>query len=307
MPRLIDDIRASGRFGQPWFVARHREQAWARNAQIISQMLSDPQLPVILIDNVAEYLYKGSDQEYWSLDKDFPNLAPPYPQFWVEHKMVTEIHSKECGTSNVSALVPKGRIGILITAVDPKEATGEGIPENARWILWCELFVDYGRRDAPVDGPHGSIFLVIDSEGRAIDKPWMQAYTADGDHDIMKAFITWLHPAFLAISFMHCKNVVVENNEVPKPLAKKYRERHGGVQPTRYKTLVIEPLKQILKREGRSHEVGLAKAMHICRGHFRDYRQGAGLFGKYHQLVWTPSVIRGTKGTQAPREVEVKV
>src|SRR5262249_4788384 len=25
------------------------------------------------------YLYLGTDQEYWALDKDFPNIAPPWP------------------------------------------------------------------------------------------------------------------------------------------------------------------------------------------------------------------------------------
>jgi hypothetical protein len=48
--------------------------------------------------------------------------------------------------------------------------------------------------------------------------------------------------------------------------------------------------------------------MHICRGHFRDYREGKGLFGKYKQLVWTPMTVRGTRGKDAPaREIEIKV
>jgi hypothetical protein len=37
---------------------------------------------------------------------------------------------------------------------------------------------------------------------------------------------------------------------------------------------VIEPLRQILRTQGRAHEHGIAKAMHICRGHLRDYREG---------------------------------
>lgn len=97
------------------------------------------------------------------------------------------------------------------------------------------------------------------------------------------------------------------DNHTPPKLAKKYREKHG-FDPSSYKTLIIEPLKQILRREGKSDTVGVAKAMHICRGHFKDYRQGKGLFGKYHQLVWHDSLVRGTKGTKPPaREIEVKV
>jgi hypothetical protein len=99
------------------------------------------------------------------------------------------------------------------------------------------------------------------------------------------------------------------NNNVSMALAKKYMARHG-VDPTPYKTLVIEPLKQILRQEGGHQQGGnsLQKALHICRGHFRDYREGRGLFGKYHQLVWMPSLVRGTRGSKAPpREIEVKV
>ena len=70
----------------------------------------------------------------------------------------------------------------------------------------------------------------------------------------------------------------------------------------------IEPLKAILRTEGRSDQVGVQKALHICRGHFRDYREGAGLFGKYHGVFWTPQIVRGTKGTSAPpREIKIKV
>jgi hypothetical protein len=307
MPRLIDDLRApSARVAKPFFVQPHKVEAWKLIANHVHDIIMDPALPVLLIDNVANYFYE-SDQEYWDLRDDFPNLAPPYPAFWCESKLVKHIHSKECGDSDLSAMVPHGRIGMLINAVDPANAHGEGIPENARWILWCELYIDYGRRGITADGPHGSVMLCIDANGVIIDRPWMQSFAAASDADIMRSYITWFNPAFLAISFLHCHNVAVIDNHVPAPLAKKYRARHG-ISPCSYKTLVIEPLKQILKSEGRAGQIGLAKAMHICRGHFRDYREGRGLFGKYHKLVWTPAIVRGTKGKSAPaREIEVKL
>ena len=54
----------------------------------------------------------------------------------------------------------------------------------------------------------------------------------------------------------------------------------------------------------------MTRAMHICRGHFKDYRQGKGLFGRYHQLVWQPAIVRGSKSEPKPpatREYEVKL
>ena len=309
MPRLIDDLRAkSARVEKPWFVPPEKFDEWKRIARCLHESLTQPDLPVLLIDNVAEYFYT-SDQEYWDLKTDFPNLAPPYQTFWAEHKMVKKIHSKQCGDSDLSALVPHGRIGMLIHAMDPADCKGDNIPTNAKWILWCELFIDYGVRGITAQGPHGSVFLCVDAEGAIIDRPWMQTLSDAANaevNEVMKGYMTWFNPAFLAVSFLHCKNVTVIENEVPKPLAKKYRAR-TGVQPCRYKTLVIEPLKEILRTTGRSGSVGLAKAMHICRGHFKDYRQGRGLFGKYHQLVWQPSIVRGSKGAAPAREIEVKI
>lgn len=305
--RLIDDLRApSARLAKPHFVPPDKEQAWASIAKHTHNIIMSPDLPVILMDNVSKYFYE-SEQEYWDLRDDFPNLAPPYPAFWCECKMVKTIHSKEKGDTDVAALVPHGRLGVLIHGIDPASCKGEGIPANARWILWCELFIDYGQRGIAATGPHGSTFLCVDGEGAIIERPWMQSLADENDADIMKGYMTFFNPAFLAMSFLHCKNVTVEDNSVPKPLAKKYHARTGQ-WPTRYKTLVIEPLQTILRGEGRSDSVGVQKALHICRGHFRDYREGRGLFGKYHQLVWQPSIVRGTKGKSAPpREIEVKL
>ena len=87
MPRLIDDLRAGGRIAMPWFIERAKQQQWIDYAHRVNEIASDPALPILLIDNVAQYFYTGTDQEYWSLDKDFPNVAPPFPRFWCEFKM----------------------------------------------------------------------------------------------------------------------------------------------------------------------------------------------------------------------------
>jgi hypothetical protein len=308
MPRLIDDMRAEGAaWAMPHFVVRAHQAAWGQMVKRLHEVIIQPDLPVILIDNVADYYY-ASDQEFWDLREDFPNLAPPYPAFWCESKMARKIHSKECGDTDMASMIPHGRIGALIHGLDPGLCNGEGIPENTKWILWCELFIDYGMRDCTVYGPHGSIFLAIDSEGAIIQTPWIQSWGDESTGDIVQHYVTFLHPAFLAMSFLHCRNVTIVENEVDKPLAKKYFAR-TGVRPARYKTLVIEPLKQILRHAGGGQGHGnLQKALHICRGHFRDYREGRGLFGRYHQLVWTPSIVRGSRGKAAPaREIEVKL
>ena len=66
MPRLLDDIRTADRFSMPWFVAPERQDAWASMVQSLRELLLNPDLPVLLIDNVATYYFVGSDQEHWT-------------------------------------------------------------------------------------------------------------------------------------------------------------------------------------------------------------------------------------------------
>src|SRR5215831_13698249 len=111
MPRLIDDIRAQHRFEMPWFVQRQHERAWAEHCSRLLTLLEDQQLPVVLIDNVADWYY-SSEQEFWDLRKDFPNVAPPFATAWYEHKMPRTIHSREMGDSDIASLgIGKGRTG----------------------------------------------------------------------------------------------------------------------------------------------------------------------------------------------------
>ena len=306
MPRLIDDIRRLGRLGMPRFITMEPE--WEDYARRIWPVLSNREMPVIEITNVADYYYTGTDQEQWSLDRDFPNLAPPYPSFWCEYRLPRLIRSKEKGNTDVTAWVQHGRAGSFVVALKPEECKIMGtLPGGTRWILWADLFVDYGSEHGPPQGPHAPIFMPVSAEGQALGAPFAQAFTGEQSAPIFKSFMSWLHPVWLTVSFLHCKNVAVVENAVDKPLAKKFHAKHG-IWPTPFKTLVIEPLKQILRHQGNADKAGLQRAMHICRGHFKDYREGRGLFGKYHQLVWQPSIVRGSKGSKpAPREIEVKV
>ena len=308
MARLIDDLRAAKRVQAPFWLDHSRGGGWERHAARMMELIrKDTDIPVLLIDNVAEYYMSGTDQEYWDLLRDFPNLAPPFEVFWTENKIPKKIVSREYGDTDMTAhgIGPKARTGILWIAATTFK--GEGIPENVKWILMAEIFIDYDAFGKDIEGPSGTWIFMIDEHGVLVDRPVMQGFMMAEYAEMMSGWVSWMHPALLAVSFLHCKNVKLVDQEAPKPLAKKYHAR-TGVWPTPYHTLEIEPLKQILRREGRSDAVGVAKAMHICRGHFKDYREGRGLFGKYHQLVWQPSVIRGTKGDKAPpREMRIKV
>jgi hypothetical protein len=101
-----------------------------------------------------------------------------------------------------------------------------------------------------------------------------------------------LYPFWLAISFLHCKNVTTAKVDPCHPQGK--RKASMQCQRAHYHVLNIHPMREILRREGNQESTGLKQALHICRGHFRDYTQGRGLFGKHQGLYWFDQHLRGS-------------
>lgn len=66
--------------------------------------------------------------------------------------------------------------------------------------------------------------------------------------------------------------------------------------PLRFNTINIEPMRSVLRREGRSEESGLRRALHICRGHFATYTEDKPRFGRpgEHGSFWIPQHVRGS-------------
>ena len=208
MPRLIDDIRTAGRCAKPWFVSRLQLQ-WLKHSLQLTEFLADP-MPIIVADKLAAS-YFASEQERWALDRDFGDLTPAHDLFWIEYKLPRVIHSRECGDTNVARYVKNGRVGILFLAPPVANVKGEGIPAEAAWILTAEIFVDYGE-GRPIQGPHGTWFLTIDAEGKVLDRPLMQGYHDPSQNEILKSFVSWLHPALLAIPFLRARADEMEVN-----------------------------------------------------------------------------------------------
>jgi ribosomal protein S14 len=92
---------------------------------------------------------------------------------------------------------------------------------------------------------------------------------------------------------MHCRNIAINVVAPPPKLAKAARKRHG-VPLVRFRTINIEPMRQVLRTEGRSHETGIKRALHICRGHFRTYSEEKPLFGRVSGTFFIPAHARGS-------------
>lgn len=294
MSRLADRIRELGLDAVD--EALSKELQW--------RLWSD--YPIIAIDNVAHYYFEvaGKHPSEWG-PWDFPNVAPPFTSAFFEFPW-------RLAWSPANARGPQPcHVGLWMSALEIRDGIWPGgrqailddAPPDARWHVSQVSVVQYHEHRPPVGGvvlgyyvnDHGEFLqrgTDIVFRAKSV-QPRHAALSVDERRDIAEVLMRAVHyPAMLAVSFMHCKNVGQPLVEPPPKLSRAHERRHG--QPlVKYYTLQIDPMREVLKREGGSEQHGLKKALHICRGHFATYREERPLFGRVAGTVWRPMHTRG--------------
>jgi hypothetical protein len=277
----------------------------------------------IIADNATEYLFAESDQDVWRTE-DFPNLAPPMELFWMETAKPTAIRTLK-DILETNSLPPAWGVQFMgipagIDCLYAMNVPGQPKYELDRICKWWLLGMVIVERTGSSPLRIGSFSISVDKDGRAVPlKEWQKC--VDWSERQEKSAVYWQYwvssklgkekaeelsllikvladPFLLAISLMHCKNVSLIDDEALSPRQAKAHEKRHKTPLLRYKLLEIEPMKRRLKTEGKSGEVGLKQAMHICRGHFKDYREH-GLFGQHKGVYWWESMVRGDIGEGA--------
>ena len=298
-------------------------------AQFVKEELDG--VTVISCDNVSRYFFEETDQEHWDMN-DFPNIAPPFAYFWLDMKAPSKVISKERGITIWRPPAPEywgfQCYGIDLYSKDEQDTFLEtciaahrdhfqSILPLSRWAMDMYLFV---YQQGSITGPMWIWRLMVDDQGQIVRSPktneaivssgctsdWVQAQidelAQDIGHeaamiDMYHTILPYWYTALLSISFMHCKNTALDPVNPPLKVPHNKNQKRRGVQPYQpvpYKVLDIRPMKEVLRTEGQSHHVDASKALHICRGHFRDYSQGKGLFGKYKGIYWVAQHVKGT-------------
>lgn len=196
--------------------------------------------------------------------------------------------------------------------------------DESRWLTIFYMFVKSRFQGASKVSEIGSVYLPIRPDGTfVIEGEHRSGYAWNPTPEIFDsiqrfhaAFVAphqsfgdylmdyisgisnfYLHPLLLAISFLHCKNVSMKlSSDVPMRPLKRAQIKRGEkpIPHYRFHELNIEPMKQVLTREGDIEHTGMQRALHICRGHFATYTDEHPLFGKVTGTFWKPQHIRGT-------------
>ncbi len=101
-----------------------------------------------------------------------------------------------------------------------------------------------------------------------------------------------LRPMLLAVCFLHCRNVTTRA-VAPEAKVNRARARRGKPPLHTYRVLEINPMAGVLATEGNVRSDGLARALHICRGHFKTYAERP-LFGQLRGTWFWRDHARGT-------------
>lgn len=257
-------------------------------------------LEVVVLDNVADYYFQTYRPRTVCI-RDFPNIAPPFDRFFMEFRVPPTLSqlwnwgSDHCGVffSVVGATDEWGAAAI-------EKAESLEVPlDGAHW--WTQGVAFAGRGAGRPIGPVAIWWMTADRSGYPIGLTgmltgWGPRYFAEYQDQVqMLSDLTdsFLFPCLLALSFMHCKNVVITDNQ-PSRADRRRAEHHGGRPVVTFKTLNIRPMQTILKHEGQIEHTGLKKALHICRGHFATYSEERPLFGRVSGTFWKPMHLRGS-------------
>lgn len=262
---------------------------------------------VVTADNVTAY-YAEHRPEGDTIEEMFPWLVPPLRSLFIETRRAQSGPGKGLeawGGLFVTHDLTKGDYVLEheFYQASPRPVN-RGMRTEARWVVHVILFVreklgtnrvwQFSSMPLSSDGRYclseanrisGSCFMglptAVQREHLGQVREWLDTGTR------------LLMPLYLALSFMHCRNVALTEEAPPPPLDKKWRKKHDRPL-VRYHVLNIDPMREVLRNEGRSDEVGLRKALHICRGHFATYTPEKPLFGRLTGTFWRPQHVRGS-------------
>lgn len=266
------------------------------------------------VNNIAEWYFTESDVDDYSIRDQFPSCVAPFPVCFFEYRIpetwrVRDPLTKEwvkveqdmCG-GNIGVLVLQEKLpdgyhgadmdeGNTLSKVRSAMKEDPGDPRFRQYVM-----VYAGAKDKIVLAASATFYL--DQDGKMIGGPMHDLdpiliykhhkSEAEAFAEFMRAYA---FPMYFATSVLTCKNVTLEERKATPEQIKKAMKRK--TRAFDYRVIVVEALrKSVLSGE---HGGGntVMTALRIGRGHWKDYTQGKGLFGKLKGRFWWDSFVTG--------------
>jgi hypothetical protein len=306
---------------------------WMETATAIRKSVES--CKVIVADNVATYT-RARPAGY--VLEEFPCLAPPWPEFWIEYPSVSGKQRRVGFVRDVTNDESAGRDGAWIGSLD--DARRNGFEGDPKWVIEITALIQ--DQEHRVIGPAGWLVLALDDRGMAVGNRWVmgtpmgpmvvkEVTTYNGSPFDDQWLISAMLPTLQTISFLHCRNVVVETVEPPAKLSARYKQRHG-VPLLRHEQVRLEVPRRVTGHPGSgSGQMGPA-GLHIVAGHMAHYGDchpprplcpqvhtaarcnGCGghtahglLFGRHEGMYWSAQTMRGDPQREIRTDLELVV
>lgn len=263
---------------------------------------------IILIDNVADYYFDflPEDAEYqrqgvtvpWDYDKHYPFCAPPFDEMWFEFRTTKLINVSRIGVKVTSVEMTLDRWPLVDNHLhDELTSKHPELHDRVRWLLSFEPYSE--RSNGKLEGPWGTYLIGIASDGHIAKNDAGDYVFAIAALDPKRAAVqhaVMVNPCLMAMSFMHVKNSRLLSEEPPAPRTKNQMKKARNNPASKYYVLKIDPIDKLVQSRragGGSPGERDEAALHIVRGHFADYTQGTGLFGRIKGRFFIPWHMRG--------------
>lgn len=265
-----------------------------QQAEVIEGVMFAHNAPTIIVvqaDNVSEYLQSDFDVKgaYYGNHTSIANCIPPFISMFIECKPFA--YAREAGCERLGFYCAR------VTNKTPHRFTMYLFHKSSNGIYGPQFYWSYSLlEDGSVDFLNGlKMNYFPGSNIYFTDKNGNQRYFSSDEDDAEYLAITGLVHVIplMTISLMNCHNVELIDNP-PKPLTRAERRR-GDPERVSYKTIKVLPIRKVYNtaESDEESESGLMP-LHICRGHFKDFRNGPGLFGKYKEIFWWEQHVRGS-------------
>lgn len=263
-------------------------------------MANIAQTIVLDVANVFEYVVDNLHEMNMNTDEEFiklfPKTVPPAKYVWMESR------NSLYGKYHESIFCESKRVGFISIRFNSTELNETGTlsqwevktKETIGWLyyIYIVVMVDNEIIILPLD-----MALPLDCKGAPMTSSWntnidSDLWKSEIDKELVCSVATFL--SYQTFTFLHCKNVVTINHE-PNSKEQAKRVKKNRLAPLiSYKTLEIRPIgrKRSVVTE---NPISSLKASHIRRGHFKDYTEGKGLFGKLHGIYWWDMALTGSE------------
>jgi hypothetical protein len=267
------------------------------------------------ITNVSDYFFKVNEQEHWEYEKDFPNIAPPWPNIWFDWKVPEYINSEGKLLKNLNHRTIIRNGVHLLSCMTPKEFPNTNIKWGCSALFFAELHgeiqiypigIQFFVGEKGIFLKYSKVLPTLTNDPKADFNVLVLSKNLSRQNiDEIRMFVSiMLDVVFMALSFIHCKNIQISPAKTFQSVKNPKKNKKHFIK---YYTLEIDPIKKMLDGV-MSNKTNIKKALHICRGHFATYSPEKPLFGKFTGTIWKPMHTRGnSKIGEIVKDYKVKI